>query len=98
MEQELHVEWLQAQLVSARMELEQLRAQLSGDVPEAMRWLQRKANAQRVALSRLQRRVVAQRAVLRAIDRLGRSLSASEWADVRASRPDVDEDQWEVVR
>jgi hypothetical protein len=97
MEQELHVEWLQSQLASARVELEQLRAQLSGDVPEAMRWLQRKTNAQRVALARLQRRVVVQRAVLRALDHLGRGLSASEWADVRAGRPDVDEDQWELV-
>jgi hypothetical protein len=98
MDQALHIEWLQQQLASSQMELEQLRAQLSGEVPESMRWLQRKVNVQRAALHRLQRRVVAQRAVPRALDRLGRSLTPAELAKCPTATPDIDVDQWQLVR
>jgi hypothetical protein len=80
---------LRAQLVELAAERDALRAQLEGDLPSATRWLQRKVWRQAAALDALNRRVVTQRFVLRALDELGRSLTAAEYraARARASAP-----------
>ena len=48
-----------------------------------MQWLQRKCQAQRVALHGLNRRVAAQRVVLRRLAELGMALSAEESTQLR---------------
>jgi len=73
-----------AELVELAAERDALRAQLEGDLPRATRWLQRKVWRQAAALDALNRWVVAQRFVLRTLDELGRSLTASEYRDARA--------------
>ncbi len=75
---------LRAQLVELAAERDALRAQLDGDLPTATRWLQRKVWRQAAALDALNRRVVTQRFVLRTLDGLGRSLTASEYRAARA--------------
>jgi hypothetical protein len=75
---------LRAQLVELAAERDALRAQLDGDLPAATRWLQRKVWRQAAALDVLNRRVVSQRFVLRALDELGRSLTAVEYRAARA--------------
>ena len=77
---------LRAELVDVTAERDALRAQLAGDLPTATRWLQRKVWRQAEALDALHRRVVTQRFVLRTLDQLGRSLTASEY---RAARDQV---------
>jgi len=47
---------LRAQLVEVTAERDALRARLEGDLPKAMRWLQRKVWRQRTALDTLNRR------------------------------------------
>ena len=76
---------LRAQLVELAAERDALRAQLSGDLPKAMRWLQRKVWRQAAALDALNRRVVSQRFVLRTLDDLGRSLTTEEYRSARAA-------------
>jgi uncharacterized coiled-coil protein SlyX len=78
------IEDLRAELVELAAERDALRAQLEGDLPTATRWLQRKVWRQAAALDALNRRVVTQRFVLRTLDELGRSLTASEYRDARA--------------
>jgi hypothetical protein len=73
-----------SQLVELAAERDALRAQLEGDLPTATRWLQRKVWRQAAALDALNRRVVSQRFVLRTLDELGRSLTASEYRAARA--------------
>jgi len=80
---------LRAQLVEMAAERDALRAQLDGDLPAATRWLQRKVWRQAAALDALNRRVVAQRFVLRALDALGRSLTAEEYRTARAEIADA---------
>ena len=75
---------LRAQLVELTAERDALRAQLDGDLPAATRWLQRKVWRQAAALDVLNRRVVTQRFVLRALDELGRSLTAAEYRAAQA--------------
>ena len=75
---------LRDQLVELTAERDALRAQLTGDLPSATRWLQRKVWRQAAALDALNRRVTAQRFVLRTLDELGRSLTAAEYATARA--------------
>jgi hypothetical protein len=75
---------LRAELVELAAERDALRAQLEGDLPAATRWLQRKVWRQAAALDALNRRVVTQRFVLRALDGLGRSLTAAEYRAARA--------------
>jgi hypothetical protein len=75
---------LRAELVELAAERDALRAQLDGDLPAATRWLQRKVWRQAAALDALNRRVVTQRFVLRALDGLGRSLTAAEYRAARA--------------
>jgi hypothetical protein len=53
-------------------------------LPAATRWLQRKVWRQAAALDALNRRVVTQRFVLRTLDELGRSLTATEYWAARA--------------
>jgi hypothetical protein len=77
---------LRAELVDVTAERDALRAQLAGDLPTATRWLQRKVWRQAAALDALNRRVVSQRFVLRTLEGLGRSLTASEY---RAARDQV---------
>jgi hypothetical protein len=74
---------LRSQLVELAAERDALRAQLDGDLPAATRWLQRKVWRQAAALDALNRRVVTQRFVLRTLDELGRSLSATEYRSAR---------------
>ena len=76
---------LRAQLVELAAERDALKAQLAGDLPKATRWLQQKVWRQAAALDRLNQRVVNQRFVLRALDELGRSLSADELRAARAT-------------
>src|SRR5215475_4030667 len=76
---------LRAQLVELAAERDALRAQLSGDLPKAMRWLQRKVWRQAAALDALNRRVVSQRFVLRTLADLGRSLTTEEYRSARAA-------------
>jgi hypothetical protein len=73
-----------SQLVELAAERDALRAQLDGDLPKATRWLQRKVWRQAAALDALNRRIVTQRFVLRALDELGRSLTADEYQAARA--------------
>jgi hypothetical protein len=73
-----------ARLLELVAERDALRAQLAGDLPAATRWLQRKVWRQAEALDALHRRVVTQRFVLRTLDQLGRSLTASEYHAARA--------------
>ncbi|RAY13349.1 hypothetical protein DPM19_19940 [Actinomadura craniellae] len=75
---------LRSELVELRAERDALRAQLTGDLPAATRWLQRKVWRQAAALDALNRRVAAQRFVLRTLDGLGRSLTAAEHRTARA--------------
>jgi hypothetical protein len=75
---------LRAELVELSAERDALRAQLEADLPAATRWLQRKVWRQAAALDALNRRIVTQRFVLRTLDGLGRSLTASEYRDARA--------------
>jgi hypothetical protein len=75
---------LRSRLVELAAERDALRAQLDGDLPAATRWLQRKVWRQAAALDALNRRVVTQRFVLRTLDELGRSLSATEFRDAKA--------------
>jgi hypothetical protein len=75
---------LRSQLVELAAERDALRAQLDGDLPAATRWLQRKVWRQAAALDALNRRVVTQRFVLRTLDELGRSLTATEYRTARA--------------
>lgn len=75
---------LRSQLVELAAERDALRAQLDGDLPAATRWLQRKVWRQAAALDALNRRVVTQRFVLRTLDELGRSLSATEYRSAKA--------------
>ena len=77
---------LRAELVDVTAERDALRAQLAGGLPTATRWLQRKVWRQAAALDALNRRVVSQRFVLRTLEGLGRSLTASEY---RAARDQV---------
>lgn len=71
-------------LIELTAERDALRAQLEKEgLPSATRWLQRKVWRQAAALDTLNKRVVAQRFVLRALDELGRSLTAEE---VRAAK------------
>lgn len=72
-----------SQLVELVAERDALRAQLEGDLPKATRWLQSKVIRQAAALDVLNRRVVTQRFVLRALDELGRSLTADEYRAAR---------------
>jgi len=74
---------LRSQLVELAAERDALRAQLDGDLPKATRWLQSKVLRQAAALDALNRRVVTQRFVLRTLDRLGRSLTATEHRTAR---------------
>jgi hypothetical protein len=74
---------LRAELVEITAERDALRAQLAGDLPTATRWLQRKVWRQAAALDVLNRRVVSQRFVLRTLEGLGRSLTASEYHAAR---------------
>ena len=76
---------LRAQLVELAAERDALRAQLSGDLPKATRWLQRKVWRQAAALDALNRRVVSQRFVLRTLAGLGRSLTTEEYRSARAA-------------
>jgi hypothetical protein len=71
------------QIVDLTAERDALRAQLDGDLPSATRWLQRKVWRQAAALDALNRRIVSQRFVLRTLDELGRSLSATEYRAAR---------------
>jgi hypothetical protein len=80
---------LRARLVEVTAERDALRAQLEGDLPEAMRWLQRKVWRQRAALDALNRRVLAQRIVLRKLDELGRSLTTDEYRAARSRIADA---------
>jgi hypothetical protein len=75
---------LRRELVELAAERDALRAQLEGDLPAATRWLQRKVWRQAAALDALNRRVVTQRFVLRTLDELGRSLTATEYWAARA--------------
>ena len=93
MDWETRSEQLTEQLAAARMEIAQLKAQIAGDVPTAMSWLQRKDNAQRKALARLNQRIVNQRFVLRKINELGRGLTREEWNTFRSERPAVELDE-----
>jgi hypothetical protein len=77
------------ELVELIAERDVLRAQLEGDLPNATRWLQRKVWRQAVELDRLNRRVTSQRFVLRALDGLGRSLTAQEYRDAREAIADA---------
>ena len=77
---------LRAELVDVTAERDALRAQLAGGLPTATRWLQRKVWRQAAALDALNRRVVSQRFVLRTLEGLGWSLTASEY---RAARDQV---------
>ncbi|HET7014559.1 MAG TPA: hypothetical protein VFI65_11645 [Streptosporangiaceae bacterium] len=74
---------LRAELVEVTAERDALRAQLEGDLPAATRWLQRKVWRQAEALDALNRRVTSQRFVLRTLDELGRSLTATEYRAAR---------------
>ena len=74
---------VRAELVELTAERDALRAQLAGDLPAATRWLQRKVWRQAAELDRLNRRVTSQRFVLRTLDELGRSLTASEYRTAR---------------
>ena len=74
---------LRSQLVELMAERDALQAQLDGDLPAATRWLQCKVRRQAAALDVLNRRVVSQRFVLRTLDELGRSLTASEYRAAR---------------
>jgi hypothetical protein len=74
---------MRAELVELAAERDALRAQLSGDLPAATRWLQRKVWRQAAELDRLNRRVTSQRFVLRTLDELGRSLTAEEYRTAR---------------
>lgn len=82
---------LRAQLVEVAAERDALRAQLEGDLPAATRWLQRKVWRQACALDALNRRVTGQRFVLRTLDELGRSLTATEYqaAKDRVANPEL---------
>jgi hypothetical protein len=80
---------LRAQLVELTAERDALRAQVEGDLPTATRWLQRKVWRQAAALDALNRRVVSQRFVLRTLDELGRSLTATEYRAARAGVTDA---------
>lgn len=73
------------ELVELTAERDALRAQLAGDLPAATRWLQRKVWRQAAELDKLNRRVASQRFVLRALDELGRSLTAEEYRTARAA-------------
>ena len=75
-----------ARLLELVAERDALRAQLAGGLPTATRWLQRKVWRQAAALDALNRRVVSQRFVLRTLEGLGRSLTASEY---RAARDQI---------
>lgn len=78
------MEELRAELAELTAERDALRAELeAGDLPSATRWLQRKVWRQATALDTLNRRVVNQRFVLRTLDELGRSLTASEFRAAR---------------
>jgi hypothetical protein len=81
---------LRGELIEVSAERDALRAQLDGDLPTATRWLQRKVWRQAAALDALNRRVVSQRFVLRTLDELGRSLTATEY---RAARDGVTDPQ-----
>jgi hypothetical protein len=74
---------IRAELVELTAERDALRAQLTGDLPAATRWLQRKVWRQAAELNRLNRRVASQRFVLRTLDELGRSLTAEEFRTAR---------------
>jgi hypothetical protein len=76
---------VRAQIVELEAERDALRKQLEGDLPTATRWLQRKVWRQAVALDTLNRRIVTQRFVLRALEELGRSLTAEEYRIARAA-------------
>lgn len=80
---------VRAQLVELAAERDALRAQLDGNLPAATRWLQRKVWRQAAALDALNRRVVSQRFVLRSLDQLGRSLTATEYRAARARVADT---------
>jgi hypothetical protein len=56
-----------------------LEAQLAGNIPEALSWMQMKMHRQRKALDRLTARVTRQRFVLRTIEGLGRGLTKDEF-------------------
>ena len=81
---------LRHELLELAAERDALRAQLEGDLPTATRWLQRKVWRQARELDRLNRRVSSQRFVLRALDELGRSLTAEEF---RAARDAISDPQ-----
>ena len=70
-------------IVELSAERDALRAQLEGDLPSATRWLQRKVWRQAAVLDALNRRIVSQRFVLRTLDGLDRSLTATEYRDAR---------------
>ena len=74
---------LRHELLELAAERDALRAQLEGDLPPATRWLQGKVWRQARELDRLNRRVTSQRFVLRALDGLGRSLTAEEFRTAR---------------
>ena len=67
-----------------RMQLAAYQAMEASDIPTACWWLQRKVDVQRKALDRLHTRVLNQRFVLRALEELGRGLTAAEVAEARA--------------
>lgn len=73
----------EVRIIQLEQENAALTAQLEGDIPKATAWLQRKVWSQRTALARLNQRVVNQRFVLRALNELGRSLSAEEYKKAR---------------
>lgn len=78
---------LQEHAASLRDEVEQLRAQLDGDAPNAMRFLQRRTERQRAALDRLNRKVLTQRFRLRLLAELGRDVSREEYEAARDADP-----------
>lgn len=71
-------------IAALRAEVASLQAQVDGDIPNALRWLQMKTVRQRRALDRLNRRVVTQRFQLRTINEMGRGLSREEWLAAKA--------------
>jgi hypothetical protein len=66
-----------------------LRAQLEGDIPKATAWLQAKVDRQRKVLDKGNRTVIGQRFVLRALESLGRGLTAEEYRAAREAEPNA---------
>jgi hypothetical protein len=69
-------------------EIGALKARLDGDIPQALRWLQRKAERQRYALDRLNRTVLSLHFALRLANRLREPVTAAEWRQAREAIAD----------